>query len=109
MMTASPDDVNTLLIARESITDATVLLSFLFSLGGGNGKATVGRHNFGGGNGKAPLVVTISAVETAKPPLVVTISAVGTAKYLWQSHMFKVYTKDFLILFYVLVIFHKNY
>ena len=55
MMTASPDDVNTLLIARESITDVTVLLSFLFPLGGGNGKATVGRHNFGGGNGKATV------------------------------------------------------
>ena len=56
MMTASPDDVNTLLIARESITDVSVLLSFLFPLGGGNGKATVGRHNFGGGNCKNPLV-----------------------------------------------------
>ena len=58
MITASPDNVNALLIARESITDVTVLLSFLFPLGGGNGKATVGRHNFGGGNGKIPLAVT---------------------------------------------------
>ena len=66
MITDSPDDVNTLLIARESITDVTVLLSFLFPLGGGNGKATVGRHNFGGGNCKNPLVAQSGCGLTQK-------------------------------------------